>query len=207
ENLSKAATRFHYESNFELRITEHNLVSHEVAARESQTQAEGESALHDFFFGLKLTHRPILIPDGELPPATNEELAEGIRNARAAMEKSQPEVQKALREYGEAETLYQRGLDALARGSQQATEKAAAIQRELAPILATFEGHAQTRLENALRLLHQPELAERIAGAASLEIEADQLIDVFGRLAVIFSPLQEVRRKTEALTTAVQESR
>ena len=49
-DLSKAATRFHYESNFELRITEHNLMSHEVAARESQTQAEGESALHDYFF-------------------------------------------------------------------------------------------------------------------------------------------------------------
>src|SRR4030095_6972231 len=74
ENLSKAATRFHYESNFELRITEHNLMSHEVASRESQTQAEGESALRDYFLGLKLTLRPILIPAGELPSATNEAL-------------------------------------------------------------------------------------------------------------------------------------
>src|SRR5262249_14804791 len=59
--LSKAATRFHYEHNLGLRLTSYNLVPHDVAAKESQSLAEAETSLRKYFFDLKLTLRPIAI--------------------------------------------------------------------------------------------------------------------------------------------------
>ena len=203
DDLCKAATRFHYESNLELRITDHNLVAHEVAESESQSQAEGEAALRDFFFGLKLAYRPILLPE-ETPLLSAADLAGLLKHARQAMERSRPEVQKALSEYEGAEWLYQRGLDALRQGTQQATGKAAATQQALLPTLETFEKQAGTRLGCGLQLVRQCEFAQRIVGAEALQLEADRLTGAFSRLGQVFGRLQEVRRKSSALLCAAQ---
>jgi hypothetical protein len=202
--LSTAASRFHYESQFELRITEHNLVPQEVMAMESQTQAEGEAALRDFFFGLELPYRPILLSGGEPLPTTREGLVQSVLLTRQVMKRSAPAVQKALSEYEQAEALYQCGLDALVQRSQQATAKASAIQQSLEPTLTAFEGQARARLLGALRLLQCPEVADKIGDAAALRREADRLTPVFDRLGQAFIPLQALRRKTGAITAAFQ---
>src|SRR6266850_2479785 len=195
--LSKAATRFHYEHTLGLKITEHNLVPHEVSAEEIQSEAEGEQSQRNYFYGVRLIFRPVLIavvPAGA--PAAD--LVDRLKNARQAMEQSKPEVQKALSEYEQAEALYQRGLEAINQGSQQATAKASAIIERLLPTLKTFEDHTQTRLGCALQLLRNPEVAAKINDVATLQHEAAQLSSVFARLGEVFLPLQELRRKSRA---------
>src|SRR5258708_32377615 len=63
DELCVSASRFHYEHNLGMRITDHNLVPHEISERDSESQAEGEQALHDFFFGLNLKLRTIPVPE------------------------------------------------------------------------------------------------------------------------------------------------
>ena len=204
--LSRAATRFHYEHNMELRITDYNLVNHELTAKEGQTEAEVEKALQEYFFDLTLVFRPILI-SGDAPPiVATAELLQRLKQARQAMEESKPEVQKAVGEYEEAEALYQRGLDAVLQSSQQATVKAEATQRSLLPTIQAFEKHAQTRLSCALQLLKAPELAEKISEVTSLQHEAAQLTGVFACLGQAFVPLHELRRTLTALGSALEAS-
>ena len=201
DGLCKAATRFHYENNLELRITDHNLVPHEVTEKDSQSQADGDQALHEFLFGLKLKFRPILIPK-----EIEKELfaTDTIKNARLAMEGSRAEVQRALFEYEQNETLFQRGLDAIRQESQQATAKAFQTFDKLVPTLQAFETHAQTRLAGALQLLCEPSIAQRIENAAALQSEAARLKVVFARLSQVFGPLQEMRRNFIAFNAAFE---
>ena len=201
--LCKAATRFHYEHNLGLRITEHNLVAHEITEAESQSLAEGEAALRDYFGGLKMAYRPILIPE-ETPLLSAADLAALLEQSRHGMEQSKAEVQKALNEYEVAEFLYQRGLDALRQNAQQATEKATATQQKLIPTLEAFENYAGTRLSCALQLVRQPDFASKLEGAPALQREARQLIPVFASLGQVFARLQDVRRKSNALLCAAQ---
>jgi Zn-dependent protease with chaperone function len=203
DGLCRAATRFHYEHNLELRVTDHNLVSHEVAERDSQSQAEGEQALKDFFFRLKLKFRPLLVPQHHQAELLTAGLTESIKQARRAMEQSQPAVQRALADYEQAQMSYQRGLDAISQGAQQATARASEAMQSLVPILETFERHAQTRLSGALQLLNDPATAARISNAEVLRAEAAQLTLVFARLGEAFGPLQELRRKFGAFTAAL----
>jgi len=199
--LCMAASRFHYEHNLELRITDHNLVPHEVTEKDSQSQADGDQALHDFFFGLKLKFRPILIPE----QPDNELFAiDTVQNAKQAMESSRPEVQKKLFEYEQTETLYQRGLDAVRQESQQATANALQTFEKLIPTLQTFETNARTRLSGLLQLLSEPSVNERIENAAELRDEATRLRIVFARLAQVFAPLHEMRRKFMAFNAAFE---
>jgi Zn-dependent protease with chaperone function len=204
DGLCRAATRFHYEHNLELRITDHNLVSHEVAERDSQSQAEGEQAIRDFFFGLKLKFRPLHLPEHYQAELLTTGLREGIQQARRAMEQSQTAVQKALADYERAELSYQRGLDAISQSAQQATARASEDMQALVPSLETFERHAQTRLCGALELLHDPATAAKISNAEALRVEAAQLTVVFARLGEAFGPLQELRRKFGAFTAALE---
>ena len=199
--LCKGATRFHYESALDLRVRDQELVPLETSERESQSLAEGESALQKFFCGLRFKYRPILISSDEFASATAMEVTQQIRVAREAMEQSAPAVVKANREYEEAEALYQRGLDALKSGLQTATEKAAATMGNLAHTLSAFEGHAQTRLLGALLLLHEPEM-DGIPEIETLRNEADQLTIVFRGIGEVYPLLQELRRKANAFTAA-----
>jgi Zn-dependent protease with chaperone function len=201
--LSRAATRFHYEHNLELRITEHNLVAHEVAERESRSQAEGDQSMRDFFFGVKLVFRAI--PYSEEPPQKLPlgELIETSKKAKQAMESAKPQVQKALAEYQEAESLYQRGLDAIRQEAQQASEKASVKLRELIPLIEPFENNARVRLECGLLLLNDPEIAARVSEAELLRGEAARLRIVLARLSEAFGPLQALRRKFSALMAAI----
>jgi Zn-dependent protease with chaperone function len=205
--LSRAATRFHYESNLELRITEHNLVAHEQLADESQAQADGSQALRDYFLGLKWVFRPISISgshsESALLPASTAELVATLKRSRQAMEESKPAVQKALAEYETAEGLYQRGLNALVQTSQQATEKATATIQELVPVLEPFEKHANNRLTCALRLCQDPDIAGKLANADVLLKEVEHLTPVFERLSQAFGPLQELRRNFGAFEAAL----
>jgi len=114
---------------------------------------------------------------------------------------------KANREYEEAETLYQRGLNALKNASQTATQRAESMMSKLEPTLALFEGHAQTRLGAAMRLMNAPEFAEKIADVEALRSEANRLRVVFNELGEVFIPLRELRRKNEALRAAWQARR
>jgi hypothetical protein len=205
--LSKAATRFHYEHQLELRITEHNLVAHESLVRESRDQADAEQSLRQYFFGVKWVFRPILVSAEIPPPASAANLVENLKHARLAMEESKPAVEKALAEYEQAETLYQRGLNALLQSSQQATGMAAATQQSLIPTLEAFENHARTRLNCALQLLRNPDLSGKISDGALLQREAAQLTVVSARLGRVFVPLQELSRKFGAFASALQSLR
>lgn len=205
--LCKGATRFHYESNLELRLKDNSLVPNECTERQTQSLEQAESALRDFFYGLRLKFRPIRISMGELESATKTELMQRVRDARKAMEQSAPEAKKANRDYEQAESLYQRGLDALKNASQTATTQAESVMATLAPTLAMFEGHAQTRLAGALRLLRDAEVGGKIKDVESLRGEADRLMVVFQEFGEMFVPLQELRRKSQALTAAVQARR
>jgi len=118
-----AATRFHYEHNLELRITEHNLVPHEVAERESRSQAEGDDSLRDFFFGLKLSFRPLIISEEPQTGVATPDLIDKLKQAKRSMEQSKEGVQKALAEYEQAEGLYQRGSMRSCRGSKRPPRK------------------------------------------------------------------------------------
>ncbi|MDB6121335.1 MAG: heat shock protein HtpX [Pedosphaera sp.] len=202
--LSKTVTRFHYEHNLELKFTENNLVPQEVAVKESKTQAENHQALHDYFFGLKLTFRPLIFSKDVLPATPVATLIENVKNARLAMEQSKTDVQQALVEYEQAENLYQRGLNAIVQTSQQATTKADATKQTFIPALAAFEQQAQIRLTAALQLLNAPEIAANINEASSLQQEAATLAVVFARLSQAFVPLQELRRKFNAFSTMLQ---
>jgi Zn-dependent protease with chaperone function len=204
DGLSRAATRFHYEHNLKLRITEHNLVAQEVLVRESQCQAEAEQSRRRYFLDLKWDFRPILVPAATLPLASAATLVENLKRSRQAMEESKPAVAKALAEYEQAEALYQRGLNALLQNSQQATGRAAAIRQKLIPTLETFETHVRTRLGCALQLLQDPELSGKVSDGASLREEAARLAPVFARLGQAFVPLQELRRQSGAFTAALQ---
>ena len=201
--LCRAATRFHYEHNLQLRITDNNLVSHEVAEHDSVTQAEGEQALKDFFLGLQLKYRPLRIPAEYQTELLHNGLAASVRAARAAMEDSQPAVQKALADYEQAEVTYQRGLDAIRQSSQQATTKASETMQALIPTLEAFERNAQVRLAANLLLLIDPATLARLPKAAALKDEAAQLLPVFACLGEAFGPLQELRRKFSAFTAAL----
>jgi Peptidase family M48 len=201
--LARAATRFHYESNLELRITEHNLVAHEQLADESQSQAEGAQALRDYFLGLKWVFRPISISESALLPASAADLAATVKQSRQAMEQSKPAVQKALSEYESAEQLYQRGLNALVQRSQQATEKASGAMQPLIPVLEAFEKNADARLTCALRLFQDPVVAGKIDDVTALQREAAHLSGVFERLSQAFVPLQELRRNFNAFEAAL----
>ncbi|HXP60605.1 MAG TPA: M48 family metalloprotease [Dongiaceae bacterium] len=203
DGLCRAATRFHYEHNLALCITEQNLVSHEASERESLSQAEGEQALKEFCFGLQLKFRPLQVlgsDERELFPGN---LSESVRLARSAMEESRPAVQKALAEYEQAERAYQRGLEAISQSAQQSTARAAQTMQSLAPVLETFERHAQTRLAAALRFLNEAALAGKISGAAAVQAEAARLTPVFARLGAAFGPLHELRRQLGAFTAAL----
>jgi Zn-dependent protease with chaperone function len=202
--LCLAATRFHYEHNLELRITDNNLVPHEITEKDSQSQADGDQALHDFFCGLKLKFRPILISETAEKEIFPTEAAATVKQARQAMESSKAEVRKALFEYEQTETLYQRGLDAVRQETQQASAKALQTLEKLAPVLEPFEGHAQTRLAGALQLLSQAAIAEKIEDGPELQAEADRLGTVFARLGQVFGPLQEMRRKFTAFNAAME---
>jgi Zn-dependent protease with chaperone function len=205
--LCCAATRFHYEHNLQLRITDHNLVSHEIAERDSQSLAEGESALKNFLFGLNLKFRPLFLPEPGQAEFLIEGLCDAIKQARQAMEQSQASVRKALAEYERAEFSYQLGLNAIRQDSQQATARATEAMQALVPILANFESQAQTRLGGAIRLLHDPVMAARISDAAALRDEAARLAPVFTCLGEAFVPLQELRRKFCAFTAAIEAGR
>jgi len=203
DELCVSASRFHFEHNLGLRITDHNLVPHEISERDSQSQAEGEQALHDFFFGLKLKHLTILVPENPQAELSAALLVESVKQAGLSMEKSEPAVKKALAEYEQAETLYQRGFDAVRQSSQQATTKAAETMQSLAPTLAAFQRHAQTRLSGALQLLNDPALASKVNDAAALQAEAAQLIVVFARVGETMAPLLELGRKFSAFRAAL----
>ena len=202
--LCRAATRFHYEQNLQLRITDHNLVSQEVAEHETLTRAEGEQALKEFFFSLKLKFRPLRIPADYQTELFDRGLTTSLKEARGAMEQSQPTVKKALAEYEQAELNYQRGLDAIRQTSQQATTNASETMRSLQPTLEPFERNAQVRLAAALLLLNDPPTAAKLSNAAALKDEAVQLLPVFASLGEAFGPLQELRRKFGAFVSALQ---
>jgi Zn-dependent protease with chaperone function len=202
DGLCRAATRFHYEHNLQLRIKDHHLISHEAAERESLSQTEGEQALKEFFFGLTWKFRPLFLANHQAGLLTAG-LSEGIAEARRAMEQSQPAVQKALAEYEQAELSYQRGLDAINQSSQQATAKASEAMQSLVPLLEAFERHTQTRLSGALTLLNDSATASRISNAGELQAEAARLTPVFASLGEAFGPLQELRRKFGAFDTAL----
>jgi hypothetical protein len=203
DGLCTAATRFHYEHTMQLRIGDKNLVEQEVAENESQSQADGEQGLGSFFFGLKLVHRPILISEQPANLLAPEQAKEELGRARQGMEQAKAEVQKALSDYGQAETLYQRGYDAVRQESQQATAKASARLQELAPTLERFEKNAATRIDCALQLLNEQSLAEKLSNADALRREARQLRIVFARLGQAFGPLQDLRQKFSALAAAI----
>jgi Zn-dependent protease with chaperone function len=202
--LSQAATRFHYEHNLKLRITEHNLVAQESLVRESQDQTEAEQSLRQYFFGLKLAIRPLLISVEAGLPFSADSLVENLKRSRQVMEQSKPSVEKALAEYEQAETLRQRGLNALLQNSQQATAMAITTQQSLIPTLEAFENHARTRLDCALQLLQDPDLSGKICDGAALQAEAARLTPVFARLGRAFVPLQELRRQFGAYISAIQ---
>jgi Zn-dependent protease with chaperone function len=202
--LCRAATRFHYEHNLQLRITDHNLISQDVAEHETLTRAEGEQALKEFFFGLKLKFRPLRIPADYQAELLNRGLADSSKEARGTMEQSQPSVKKALAEYEQAELNYQRGLDAIRQASQQATTIASESMHALLPTLEPFERNAQVRLAAALLLLNDPPTAAKLSNAAALRDEAVQLLPVFASLGEAFGPLQELRRKFGAFISALQ---
>jgi Zn-dependent protease with chaperone function len=204
EALCKGTTRFHYESTLELRVKDENLVPLEKSERDSQSLAEGEAALREFFGGLKFKYRPILISDDELASASENELMQQVTLARQAMKESAPIVLKANREYEEAEALYQRGLAALKSGSQTATEKATTAMNALVPTLEAYESHAQTRLVGAMLLLHHPGIAAKLPEIEALRNEADQLTIVFRVIGQVFPVLQELRRKNEAMMDALR---
>jgi Zn-dependent protease with chaperone function len=199
--LSKTVTRFYYKDDLELDITEHNLVSQDASIQESQSQAEGQRALASFFFGLSLPYRPLVL---ETPDAPAAELIENVKTARAGMEASHKEVAHALKQYEEAEELYQRGLNALNQSNQQACGKALVAMEAVIPIISAFEQQAQIRLSSALALLNRPEIASRIADANALQSEAAQHGVIFAGLGRAFGPLQELRRNFEAFATTLQ---
>ena len=203
DELCAAATRFHYEHNLQLRITDNNLVAQEVAESDSQSQADGEQGLRDFFFGLKFVHRPVLISEQATESLPTEQARQELKNARQGMEQAKTEIQKALADYGQAETLYQRGYDAIRQESQQATTKASATMQQLAPTLERFEKNAAARLDCALQLLNEPSVAGQLPKAGAWQKEARQLRIVFARLGQAFGPLQELRRKFSALAAAI----
>jgi len=159
--------------------------------------------LRDFFFGLKLVHRPVLISEQSAALPDWNQTKQELRNAREAMQQAKPEVQKALADYNQAESLYQRGYDAIRQESQQATSKASATMQQLTPRLETFEKNAAARLDCALQLLNEPAVAEKVPNAAALQREARQLRIVFARLGKAFGPLQDLRRKFSALAAAI----
>lgn len=202
--LCMAATRFHYENNLELHITDHNLVPHEVTEKDSQSQADGDQSLHEFFLGLKMKYRPILIPEEAEKEFFSTEVMADIKRARQAMEGSRGEVLKTLLEYDQTETLYQRGFNAVRQEAQQATGKALETFAKLVPTLQVFETHAQSRLTGALSLLAESSIAAGIEDGNDLQDEAARLRPVFARLGQVFGPLQELRRKFAAFNAAFE---
>src|SRR5207302_1780820 len=110
-------------------------------------------------------------------------LIEKINHARRTMEEAKPAVQKALMEYEQTETLYQRGLDAIRQTAQQATAKAEESFQRITPILEPFEKNAQLRLTGALELLNDSESVGNIENGAAFRDEAARLTPVFSRLA------------------------
>jgi Zn-dependent protease with chaperone function len=204
DQLCAAASRFHYEHNLDLRITDHNLVPQEIAERDSQSEAEGEQALPEFFYGLKPRKKPIRIREDAAESRSVQELIEEVKRARQAMEQSKPAVQKALGEYEQAQALYQRGFDAIRQDSQQATTRATEAMQLLEPTLETFEGHAAARMSGALQLLKAPEIAQNIEESSRLQEEADQLREVISRLGDAMGPLGELARTFSAFRAALE---
>ncbi len=200
DGLCKGASRFHYENELELKITDRNLVSHEIAEQDSLSQTQGEQAYRDFFLGLRLKFRPIVLPAAELCNANPKET---LLAAKREMEQSKPAVQKALADHEQAELNYQRGLDAISQTAQQATVMAAETMKSLVPTLEKFERNAKARLGSALQLLKEPGIAEGIKNAAALRAEVAQLTPVYVALCQAFEPLQELRRQFRALTAAM----
>ncbi len=202
--LSKAATKFHYEHNLRLQFSVNNLVSQTAAEEESQTRAEGEESLRNYFLGLKWTSRPIMVPEEAPASAPAAELIENLKQARSAMEQSKAAVEKALTEYASAEALHQRGLDAILQNSQEATAKAVEAKQGVAPALDAFAKHAEARLINALQLLYEPAVVRKIPDLELLQKETATLAVVLARLGLIYGPLQELRRQFGAFTSALQ---
>ncbi|EEF59175.1 M48 family metalloprotease [Pedosphaera parvula] len=201
--LSKTVTRFYYQDDLELKITEHNLVAQDLSIKDGQSQAEGHRSLTAFFFNLHLAYRPIFLSE-EFSTVPVANLIENINKARAAMASSQKDVAAALKQYEEAEALYQRGLNAVNQSNQQAGEKALATMQNLLPAISAFEQHAQTRLSSALALLNHPDIASKITEADALKAEAAQLSPIFSSLGRAFEQLQELRRGFEALTAMLE---
>jgi hypothetical protein len=207
--LARGATRFHYEANLRLRITEQNLVPHEALVDESVSQSQGADALREYFFGLKW-NRPVTLSvpeDMPLLPESTADLVANLKRARQAMEESQATVRKAFSEYEAAEQLYQRGMNALSQGSQQATERATAAMQPLIPVLETFGQNANVRLSCALRLFERDEVASKVAEAQALRREAAQLTRAFAKLGQALTPLGDLRRNFGAFETALNAHR
>src|SRR5207253_589800 len=141
---------------------------------------------------LKLKFRPILVSAGASPAGPKDELIARNKEAKAAMRAARADVHRALAEYEQTETIYQRGLDAVRQEAQQATAKANETFQKLIPILEQFENNAKVRLLAALQLLSDPTIAGEIEDATALQHEAAQLEPVFSRLAQAFGPLQEL---------------
>jgi hypothetical protein len=196
EGLSETVTRFYYQDELGLKISDKNLVSHEAAIKESESKAAVMRSEASFFFGLQLVDRQLLLSE---PDADTAGLITELKAARTGMEASHKEVAVALKQFAEAEGLYQRGLNALNQSNQEATRKATVTMQGLVPILSAFEQLAQKRLSCALALLKHPEIAAKLPDANALQMEAARLGVVFGGLGRALGPLQELRRYHGAL--------
>lgn len=205
--LSRAATRFHYEHELQLRFSEYNLVSHESLAQETQSQEESDRGLRIFFGGLKWDYLPIPLetaqpPENEPGATTISDGLKQLTEARRAMGLSQPGAQRALAEYGQAEQLLQRGVQALRQDSQQATQKAEAVFARVLPALGKYQRQAAARLAAALELLRDPRRSGELGEALRFQEEATSLTLLLNRLGRVHGMLRDLRRKADALQTA-----
>src|SRR5262245_2141150 len=91
---TKAATRYHYEKNWQLEFSSQNLVSSEEMFRESAASAEADAAIRTFYGEVNISLTPLLT-EAELPPLLNRESAVAQwRETRERGEQLRPEAEQ-----------------------------------------------------------------------------------------------------------------
>jgi Zn-dependent protease with chaperone function len=222
--LGKAATRFYYEKELGLSITDQNLAPVEETLGESNAITAGLQAISRFFPGLDPACWTLSLGETHLAlPGTVAAAVEGLAAARERMEALRPHTEEICKRRGEAEErlmtlasayhLLQAGFKLKAKefgllsssleAASEATQTTQRQLQQLAAEAADFETAARERLASALRLLDNPLAAQRLPNAEAWRREAAELTTVLIRLGEVHHQVLEIRRKLRALVTVL----
>ena len=102
EQLSKVITRHQYETHFELKFTDENLVSSQEMLRESTESAEADLLMRKFYGSVNISFKPLLT-SGALPPINSIEALANWQKARETTDRLRAEAEKISTECTEQE--------------------------------------------------------------------------------------------------------